>query len=432
MGLLFGLAGTSTSAVTVALPQLAQELGISAPTAAWSVSGYMVALAVMTPVHGRLADLLGIRAPLVLGTALMSAGAVVAALAPTFPVLMIARVLQGMGAGSIPVLATALISTLWSGRERGAALGRVAGVAATLSALGPVLGGGLEALGGWRLAMALPVLGLLAVPVLWRIAPARGSGEAFDGLGAVFVAVAAAGLVLTIQSPSAGVVTATVGAVLLVVGVPLVALRVRRHPDGFLPRDILGNATVLRSAIAFGAIPASWFALLLGVPLTAAAWGWTPLATGALLVPAAVVGFVSPVIARAVLGRLGGRRTLAAACPTAAVALLLAATGVALSSPVLVALAVVVVTFAFGVGQPAMLATVSAAVPTSQRGVAIGVATLLFLTGAGVGAAVVGGLSPVVGLLGAFLVLVALPVAGLGALALGGPDRVAEPVATAA
>jgi MFS family permease len=321
LGLLFGLAGTSTSAVTVALPQLAEELGVTAATAGWTVSGYTVALAVATPTHGRLADMAGIRLPLCLGIAAMALGALGAAFAPSFPVLMVARVLQGAGAASIPVLATAMISARWSGAQQGAALGRVAGVAATLSALGPIMGGALEALGGWRLAIALPVAGALAIPALWRTAPSDGSGERIDRIGAVLVALAASGLVLLIQSPSAGRVAAAVGAVLLAAAVPALAWRVRVRPDGFLPRAIITNTTVLRSAFAAAAVPASWFALLLGVPLAAASWGWSPLATGTLLVPAAVLGFVSPVIARTLLARLGARSCIALACPTAVVAL---------------------------------------------------------------------------------------------------------------
>lgn len=429
LGLLFGLAGTSTSAVTVALPQLSGDLGITTATAAWIVSAYTVALAVATPLHGRLADMAGIRLPLTLGVAAMGVGALAAALAPNFPVLIVARVLQGVGSASIPVLATALISARFSGTAQGAALGRVAGVAATLSALGPLLGGGLEAAGGWRWAVALPVVGMLAIPVLWRAAPAGGSGEPIDKVGALLVALAASGLVLLIQSPSAGPVAGTVGAVLLAGGVPAVAWWVRRRPDGFLPRSIITNMTVLRSAFAAAAVPASWFALLLGVPLAAASWGWSPLATGTLLLPAAVIGFASPPIARRLLARLGGRRTIALACPTAVVALLVAALGGVLESPALLALAVALVTAAFGVGQPAMISSVGAAVPGAQRGVALGIATLVFLTGAGVGAALVGGLSSVIGVPAAFCLLVALPVLGIVALLLGGPDRV-EPVAT--
>jgi hypothetical protein len=160
------------------------------------------------------------------------------------------------------------------------------------------------------------------------------------------------------QSPSTGVVTAAVGAGLLVLGVPAVVAHVRARPGGFLPREIIVNGTVLRSAFAAAAIPASWFALLLGVPLAAASWGWSPLRTGLLLVPSAVVGLGAARLARTVLGRVGARRAIGLACPTAAVALLVAALGAALSSPelsspVLLAAAVVLVGVAFAPSQSA-------------------------------------------------------------------------------
>ena len=72
LGLLFGLAGSSTSAVTVALPELARDLDVTPSTAAWMVSGYTVALAVATATHGRLADMVGIRLPLCLGVTAMA------------------------------------------------------------------------------------------------------------------------------------------------------------------------------------------------------------------------------------------------------------------------------------------------------------------------------------------------------------------------
>jgi MFS family permease len=419
----------STSAVTVALPQLAGDLHVNAATAAWMISGYTVALAVATPAHGRIADMIGIRLPLAIGIGAMALGALVAALAPSFPVLLVARVVQGAGAAAVPVLATALVSARWSGSDRGAALGRIAGVAATLGSLGPLVGGGLEALGGWRWAVALPVLGALAIPPLWRVSPAAGTGERIDGVGALLVALAASGMVLLIQSPSSGVATAAIGGTLLVVGAPLLALRVRMRPHGFLPREIVTNNTVLRNAFAAAAVPASWFALLLGVPLAAASWGWTPFATGTLLVPAAVIGFVSPRIARTLLDRFGARRSIALACPTAILALLVAAAGALAQAPALLVLAVMLVSAAFGVGQPAMISSVGAAVAANQRGVALGIATLVFLTGASVGAALVGGLAGVIGVPAAFCVLVVLPLAGLTGLLVGGPDRVvADPV----
>jgi MFS family permease len=425
LGILFGLAATGTSAVAVCLPRLAAELGVGPSTAAWTISAYAVVLAVATPLHGRLADAYGIRVPLVVGVLAMAAGAIGSALAPSFPVLLVARVVQGFGGASIPVLATALVSAMWDGQQRGAALGRLAGVSATFSAMGPILGGALEDLGGWRLAMTLPALGLLAVPYLVRVAPTGGSGERIDRTGAALVAVAASGLVLLLQSPSSGPITAIVGAVLLAAGAPAVAAWVRARPHGFLPRDVATNPVLLRSAFATSAIPASWFALLVGVPIAAAGWGWTPLATGLLMLPAAAVGLITPWISRRALAALRPQRAIAVACPIAVAALLMAAVGIATASPALLALGVATVTVAFGFGQPAMISAVDEAVSAADRGVAIGVATLVFLVGASIGAALVGGLGEVAGLTAVFFVLTALPLAGLTVLLLGGRRRTA-------
>lgn len=412
IGVLFGLAGTGTSAVSVALPELAAGLGVGVASAAWVISGYAVALAVLTAVHGRIADIVGVRGPLVVGVVLMATGALVSAAAPAFPVLVAGRILQGVGAAAVPVLGMALISARWDGATRAGALGRVTGAASVLSCLGPVLGGAVDAVGGWRWTLVLPVAGLLALPVLWRAAPTGGRRGHFDVPGAVCVAVAATGLVLLIQSPSTGAVVAVVGAALLTTGVPAALARIRARPDGFLPRVIVTNGVVLRSAFAAAAIPAGWFALLVAVPLVLAARGWSPLGVGLVLAPSALLGLLMPRVTGWVLPRWGADHTLAVACPVAVVALLVAALGAATGTPPLLVVAVASLTVAFGIGQPAMILGVSSAVGSEQRGIALGLTTLLFLAGAGVGAAVVGGLGEVLGLGGALSVLVLLPVAG--------------------
>jgi predicted MFS family arabinose efflux permease len=108
----------------------------------------------------------------------------------------------------------------------------------------------------------------------------------------------------------------------------------------------------------------------------------------------------------------GADRTLAVACPVTVVVLLAAAMGAAIGVPLLLVVALASLTVAFGIGQPAMILGVSGAVDSAQRGVALGVTTLLFLAGAGVGAAVVGGLGDVIGLSSALSALALLPVAG--------------------
>jgi len=416
VGLLFGLAAMGSAAVAVTLPAIADDLDLTTGSASWIISLYALMLAVATAVYGRVADLAGIRLPLVFGVGLMAGSALLGALAPSYELLLAARLLQGAGAAAVPVLGMAIVSARYEGGVRTTALGKVAGTAAAVSALGPLAGGLVEDALSWRAVVALPALGLLVVPALWRALPTAGTGARLDLLGAVLVAGTASGLVLLVQSPASGVVVATLGAVLLALGVPAAAARVRRRPEGFLPHAVVREPVVVRSALAASAVPAAWFALLIAVPAVLAREGWTPLTIGLALVPSAVTGFLAPRLAGPLLVRLGPAQSLAVSGVTAAGALVVAAGGASVGSAPLLVSAVVLVTFAFGLGQPALMAAVGGAVPPEVRGVALGVATLVFLVGGGVGSAVVGGFGELLGLDRSLLLLALLPL--LGSLAL--------------
>lgn len=416
LGLLFGLAGMGSSSAAIVLPLMGEDLGVGSGVTAWTISLYVLMLAVTTAVYGRVSDLVGVRLPLLFGISLMTGGALLAALAPSYGVLLFARVLQGAGAAAVPTLGVTVLSTRYDGARRGLAFGRLAAIAAAVSCLGPLIGGIVEHAFGWRAVMALPILGVLVIPFLWRALTAEGSGATLDILGAVLVAGTAAGLVLLVQSPSTGMVVALVGLGLLVLGAPAVALWVRHRPHGFLPMSVIRNGTVVRSALAAAAIPASWFAQLIAVPALLVREGWEAWEVGLLLVPSAVVALFVPRLAGPLLERVGAARSLVVASLGAISALLLAAVGAALVSPAVLGVSAILVTVVFGLGQPALNAAVGDAVELDVRGVALGVATLLFLVGGSVGSAVVGGLSGVLGIAGSLALLALLPVLGLVAL----------------
>lgn len=416
LGLLFGLAGMGSSSAAIALPLISDHFDVSIGVSAWTITLYALMLAVTTAVYGRVADLVGVRLPLLVGVVLMTVGAVVSAFAPSFDVLLVARVFQGAGAAAVPTLGITVLSARYDGEIRGLALGRLAGMAAAVSCLGPLVGGIVESQFGWRAVMALPVLGVLVIPFLWHALHNRGTGARLDILGAVLVAATAAGGVLLVQSPSTGVVVAVAGVVLLVLGTPAVFLRVRRHPHGFLPLSVITNHVVVRSSLAAMAVPAAWFALLIAVPAVLVGHGWEPWQVGLLMVPSAGVGLLTPRFAGPLLARIGGPSTLASAGALVSVAMVVAAVGAHfVSSPVLL-VAVMLATVSFGLGQPALSAAVGDAVHVDVRGVALGVATLLFLIGGSVGSAVVGGLGDVIGIHWSLVVLAALPLLGIAVL----------------
>jgi len=413
LGVLFGLTGMGSAAAAIAVAPLAAAYGVGEGAATWTISLYALMLGIGTAVYGRVADLSGPRTPMTVGIVLMSTGALIAALAPSFPIHLVGRLAQGAGAAAVPTLGAAVLSARYSGKEKSAALVRLASIAAAVTSLGPLAGGTVVDVLDWRFAIALPMLGLLVLPLIWPAMHVGGTGARLDFVGAGLTALAAGGAVLLVQSPSTGVGVALAGGVLLVLGVPATIAWVRRHPDGFLPVEVISNPAVVRSAFAAAAVPAAWFALLIAVPAVLLDRGWDAWTVGLVLVPSGIVGLLMPRVIGPLMNRLEPPRSLMVASAISVGSLLLAALGAGFGSPPVLVAAVVLVTVAFGIGQPALSAAVGAAVKESVRGVALGVATLVFMVGGSVGAAVVGGLGPALGLGPAIGFLALMPLAGL-------------------
>lgn len=411
LGTLWGLAAMGTSAASVVLGDLRDEMDVPVSSVAWVLTAFALTFAASTPVFGRLADTFGPRRPYVLGVGLLSLGALVAALAPSIGVLLLGRAIQGVGAGSIPVLSNAIISARFEGSARAVALGRANSAVVVLASLGPIIGGVLGTAGSWRLPLALPVLALVLLPFTYRLAPASGSRAPVDLVGAALVSASAASLIVLVQTAtSLSLLTAAAAATTPVLFLLLVR-RVRRVPDGFLPAELVANPTLVRSSVAAASMPVVYFASLIAVPLFLAARGWSPLANGLLLLPGALVGStVSFNSSRAVArwGRVGtARRGLVVSL---AGSLAVSAMGV---NPLFAGLGFVAIASGYSLAQPALVGEVAVAVPERLRGGALGLFNLVFFIGAGFGAAVIGGLGETIPLGWAMLVTAVAPIGAL-------------------
>ena len=410
LAVLFGLTGMGSAAVAVALPVIARDLELTAGRAALVVSCYSLALAVGSAIFGRLGDVLGIRAPLVIGLAVMVTAACAGALAGSLPALLAARTLQGLGAAAVPALTLAAVQAIFSGDGRARAMTTYASVGATINVLGPVLGAMLVQPLGWRPVVAIPVVALALLPVVWRELPtARQPGATLDLPGALLVGLGATGAVLALQAGALGRAVALAGALLLITALPLAVLRVPRVPDGVVQAALIRDRGARRSLLTAASLSSAWFGMLVAIPTTLAAAGWSSIQVGLLLIPCAALGLFAPRLTSPVLLRLGPARSQLVAMTGATGALLLAALGVATATALPLILATLALMLSFGLGQPAMTALVADAVHTRVRGGALGLLTLVFLMGGGLGAGAVGGLGEQIGLGRAVLVLAALP-----------------------
>ncbi|MFC7806421.1 MFS transporter [Streptomyces olivaceus] len=182
----------NSTIVAVALVPIGRALGAPASQTAWLVSALYLATALGQPVVGRLVDLFGPRRLFLLSTGLVGVAGVVGALAPGLGVLIGARVLLGFGtcAGYPAAMALVRSEAERTGRDSpGGVLTALAVANQTVAVVGPLLGGLLIAVGGWRatfalnvpLSVAAVVLGLLRLP---REEPAPVGGPARRG-GAV-------------------------------------------------------------------------------------------------------------------------------------------------------------------------------------------------------------------------------------------------------
>jgi MFS family permease len=428
LGTANGLAAIASSATAVALPALRSDLDAGIGETAWVFTAFALAFAATTLVYGRLADLVGARRPLQVGLAVMALGSITCALAPSLAVVVLGRVIQGAGAGAIPVLAAATLSTVFSGRSRIVALSRLGVVVVVFSASGPLIGGAVEAIAGWRAVMALPVLTLALIPFVERIAPSKPPAGGFDLRGALLTTAGVTGLVLMLQGLTIGTELVALGAALTVVGGSLLVRHMRRHANGIMPPDVVRNRALWWPALAGLAVSASYFAVLFAVPaLLADRQGWSPLEIGLALLPAAAIGAVGARFAGRVTSRFGPGPAIVAGTMMGLVGVAVGAA--APGNPLAAVLALAGVSGGYGFGQPALLDLVSNLAAEGRRGAALGLFTLTFFFGCSVGSAIVGVVGDRAGLAVGLAAVLVLAPAGIAGAVIAARSAGATPLA---
>lgn len=143
--------------LSLALPTIAADLGTTPTNLQWLLSGYMIALGSLLIPAGRAGDVLGRRRVLLVGIAVFGLTSLVCGLVSSVPVLIAARIAQGVGAAMIFPTAFALVSNATSEEERPRVTGTLLGIAGVGTALGPVVGGVLATEVSWRWVFLLNV-----------------------------------------------------------------------------------------------------------------------------------------------------------------------------------------------------------------------------------------------------------------------------------
>lgn len=314
------LAFVDGSIVNVGLPAIAQSFAADGASLSWVISGYLLPLSALLLLGGAAGDRFGHRRLLLMGVGLFAAASLLCAAAPTLPWLIAARVLQGVGAAMLMPTSLAILGSSFSGDARGRAIGIWAAAGAGAGAIGPLLGGWLIDVVGWR-AMFLVNMPIAAAALTFTLrfvqdAP-RVDHRRLDVAGALLATAGLACLTwgLTAASGPAGlhglsVAVLVLGAVLFAL---FLAVQRQRGERAMMPLQLFAAPRFVGLTLVTFLLYGGLGALLVLVPyVLIQIAGYSATAAGAALLPIPIViALASPTLGR-IAGRIGPRRPLTA------------------------------------------------------------------------------------------------------------------------
>lgn len=400
LGILALALGTLQSVVEPALPLLQRELGVSPAEGALVGNTLLITGAVVAPVAGKLGDRYGGKRVLIRLMAVVSAGGLLAGLAPNLPVLLLGQVLQGVMVGALP-LSFILVRKHLPPGESQLALGVVMALFTGGGMVGTLFAGPIAEGLSWHWMFALPTFAIIATTsVLTRLMPNDPpipSDERIDWPGMVLLS----GTLLTfmlglVKTTGAGLPPLAVGALAVAMAALATGWVVveRRTASPMVDLGMLAKPAIWHSCVLTLVITAGFGMVAFLLPqlfaVSADGYGFAADTTdiGLFLLPGAVAGAVSDSVGGIAARRFGLRAVLIVG------AVVTAGTMVALVSlhtaEWQLVLAKVLAAIGAGLGTTALLTRTATAVGTGDTGIATGLLVVTRVIGVAVGSQVAG------------------------------------------
>lgn len=398
-----GLDAGGVAILNSALPSMGAQFGTSAQTLSWAVSGYALAFAGLLLCGGAMADRLRRRQVLVWGLAMIAAGGVLAFTAPVFWLILVGRILQGIGAAITMPAATALLTSVYPDDPmRSRALGVFSSAQAGCYAAGLVVGGLITTALGWRWVFALQVLVAMltaAAALRWLPVTARQCQQRVDrvGAGALVTAITLVILAADMASRDNG---AGLAAAMLVIAASAGYLWWRRsRADGeqasLLDPAMLRLGSVRTAAVAacvfFFCVTGSLFLLPLYLQQVR---GMSAASSGLAILPVSLAVSATALLAGRLMKTRGPRVLLTLGIPLTAGGVLLWCTAETHSPYLGGILAGLIIT---GIGQgltfPAVIAIGLQDVPDAAHGMASAITVTALQIGSAIGPTVLAGIA---------------------------------------
>jgi MFS transporter, DHA2 family, methylenomycin A resistance protein len=422
--------------VNVAINSIGADFGGSVADLQWIVNAYTIIFAAFILTAGALGDRLGARRVFIAGFAIFVTASLGCALAPALPALIVARLCQGVGAAILVPNSLALLNHAYpQENERHWAVGIWAAGASFSLTAGPLVGGALIALCGWRsiFLINLPI-GCAGIWLTWRYATetARLAARTFDIPGQIIAVLALASLAAAmIQGGERGwgdALVLTGFASFAVLAALFLAIEFRSTAP-MLPLGLFRKPAFSAMSLTGLSVNIGCYGLIFVFSLYFQRLGkLSPLSTGLAFAPMMAAVLATNLIAARVTASIGARLTIAIGLAVTA-ASCLALLGLRESTPY-AALCIPLIGLGGGLGLlvPPMTSTLLGSVTKQYSGVASGVLNAMRQTGSAIGVALFGSLLSgpggfIAGIRMALVIAAALAVCAIAAALIGAPAR---------
>ncbi len=306
----------SSTIVANALPTIMSELKGTQTDFAWVITAALLANAATTPIWGKLADLFDKKLLVQLSIIIFVAGSVMAGLSETIPLLLTARVIQGVAMGGLTALAQAIIGSMIPPRDRGKYSGYMGAVMAVGTAGGPLLGGFIvDSPLGWRwtffVCVPLAVVALILLQVTLKIEHIKRPAK-IDWLGSILLTSGVSLLLIWVSfagNPDYYDWFSWQSALMVGGGVALLAVLVfveTKVAQPIIPLKIISERTTALAIVASVAVGIAMFgsSTFLGQYFQVAR-GATPTEAGLLTLPMIAGNLIGSVASGILISRFG-------------------------------------------------------------------------------------------------------------------------------
>jgi len=242
-----GMVFLDGTVVNVALPDIGRDFGASTSALQWILNGYLLTLASLILLGGSLGDRYGRRRVFILGAGVFTAASLLCAMAPNAELLIVARLLQGIGGALLTPGSLAMIEASFRPADRARAIGAWSGLGGVATAFGPLLGGYLVGSVSWRAIFLINLpLGIFVMAMASRHVPETRDPSASGHLdlpGAVLAALGLAGTTYAlIEVPGQGIspliAVTGIGGIVALAGFLLAE---RRSPNPMMPLETFSS-----------------------------------------------------------------------------------------------------------------------------------------------------------------------------------------------